>query len=739
MQKEPGDDYVRRISEYIRAHSQALAGAAPVRRGAPPPQNNGIFGWMSKQEPPMVYTTDLHHIFYLLMRFEELGVEVGPLDVRLPTDSISRPLSYVSLLAAKDKSDTGSIFSFKSISGVSKMSLGGGWWPSAQPPSVETEIKTIYSNFTKLPALSIHQSSLNVISELAGDPPVDHVVPLWVFKNIQTLECVDIDPRMLMGWDRLAESLRSLTLRKSGIEDLTEVFVDAVVEDQARRHGEAIKTKRRKIMHRNTDSRRPSWRGPPPTAAIQEEPENEAVSEGTQSPASPQLSGLKWAFLKHLCLADNALTFFPSNIIPHLLSVSYLDLSSNLLVSVPSGLNQMYNLVTLNLSDNMIESVLGIYTMLGQILTLNLSRNRIDSLCGLERLVALERIDVRKNDVVDIDEVGRLATLPNLQGVWIEGNPFTQSNPDYRITCFNQFLKEGKSVNLDGLPPSFMERRSLITPAPATNPTPSGMKSPEMVPSPPVVAVGTVGSPKVLSPVDPKVTQTAQPTNPTTVEVQTPPRKKRPTKRLVDLDGGSGPEAEGPATPKRAHRRERTEHITSPRTASPLRNAFGEGVTPQRKSSHARGMTAHEGSPSSPPGAGVGMRSQRVRSPTAGSGFATVSGNGTSKRRTKLSSAMFEPTTEEPRGAAGTGTRAVDLKDTPPGSPRGGGAEAFRAEIEALRASAPENWLKVLSQKQFVGAPSPDGGSVRVGSPGSPGSPPEEGRRRRHLRGATEY
>lgn len=731
MEKEPGDDYVRRISEYIKTNSHALAGAAPTRRGAPPPQNAGIFGWMTRQESTMVYTTDLHHIFYLLMRFEELGVEVGPLDVRLPTESISRPLSYVSLLASKDKSDAGSIFSLKSISGVSKMSLGGGWWPGTQLPSVEMEIKSIYSAFTKLPALSIHQSSLKVISELANDPPVDHVIPLWVFKNLQTLECVDIDPRLVMGWDRLAESLRSLTLRKSGIEDLTEVFVDAVIEDQARRTGEAIKPRRRKLMHRSTDSRRPSWRGPPPTQVIQEEPENEAVSEGTQTPPpQPQLSGLKWAFLKHLCLADNALTFFPSNIIPHLLSVSYLDLSSNLLVSVPSGLNQMYNLVTLNLSDNMIESVLGIYTMLGQVLTLNLSRNRIDSLCGLERLVALERVDVRKNDVWDVGEVGRLATLPNLQGVWVEGNPFTESTPDYRINCFNQFLKEGKSVALDGLQPSFMERRSLIAPVHAAAPTPSGIKSPEVVPSPPVVAVGSPKASVPAAPVDAKVAELSTPEM-TVTTVQTPPKRKRPTKRLVDLDGS--PDAEGPSTPKRSHRRERSEIITSQRAQSPLRNVIGdvtvESPISPRKNSHSRGMTVHE-APGSPP-----LRAARVRSPT-GSGYATISGNGNgtiSKRRTKLSPAVFAPTSEESKPDA-----VVDLRDTPPSSPKSNGADAFRAEIEALRASAPDNWLKVLSQKQFTPGSSDAANSLRVGS-GSPGTDGEDGRRRRHLRGVTEY
>jgi Leucine-rich repeat (LRR) protein len=737
MQKEDGDDYVRRTADFIRTNSQALAGGNPARRGTQATQTASFFGWMSRPEAPMSYSTDLHHIFYLLMRFEELGVPVGPLDVRLPMDSISRPLSYVSLLAAKDKSETGSVFSFKSISGVSKMSLGAGWWPRAPVPSVDEDLKFIYSAFTKLPALTINQSSLDVITQLANDPPVDHVVPLYTFKTIRTLECIDIDPRLIMGWDQLAESLRSLTLRRSGIEDLTEVFVDVVLEDQARKNGDSVKPRRRKLIHRTIDSRRPSWKGPPPTTPpIQEEgPEPEPIADQTESSPSsppPQLSSLKWAFLKHLSLADNGLTFFPANIIPYLLSVTYLDLSSNLLVSVPSGLNQMYNLVTLNLADNMIESVLGIYTMLGQVLTLNLSRNRIDSLCGLERLAALERVDVRKNEVLDIEEVGRLATLPNLQGVWIDGNPFTESDPNYRITCFNMFLKEGKSITLDGTQPSFLERRSLITPATPTPVVPSGIKSPDVAPSPPAVNVGS--SPSALLAMDSKVEETTAVTPP----VQTAVRKKRPTKRLVDLDGTVTIGNE-PGGPKRGHRRGQSEAIASPQAISPSikiseSSNTGTSVSP-RRSAHARGMSAYSPSTSPPP------RPVKARSPTAApapiSGYATISGNGTmSRRRTALSSTMFSPTAEEPSSPSNSVSKRSDGRASP-GSPNLHSADAFRAEIEALRASAPDNWLKVLSQKQFsISQDVRDGAGPRVGSPGADA---DGARRRRHLRGATEF
>ncbi|KAH9010610.1 hypothetical protein EDB83DRAFT_2449882 [Lactarius deliciosus] len=91
----------------------------------------------------------------------------------------------------------------------------------------------------------------------------------------------------------------------------------------------------------------------------------------------------------------------------------------------------------------MIDSVLGVYKKLGQVLALNLSRNRLDSLCGLERLVALERVDVRHNQVEESGKVGRLSLLPNITEVWVEGNAFTEIESDYRVKCFDFFWKEG--------------------------------------------------------------------------------------------------------------------------------------------------------------------------------------------------------------------------------------------------------------------------------------------------------
>ncbi|KIM76467.1 hypothetical protein PILCRDRAFT_12711 [Piloderma croceum F 1598] len=56
----------------------------------------------------------------------------------------------------------------------------------------------------------------------------------------------------------------------------------------------------------------------------------------------------------------------------------------------------------------MINSVLGIYTQLGPVLSPNLSCNRLELICGLERLLALEHIDLRHNAIDESAEVGRL-------------------------------------------------------------------------------------------------------------------------------------------------------------------------------------------------------------------------------------------------------------------------------------------------------------------------------------------
>ncbi|CCM05076.1 uncharacterized protein FIBRA_07283 [Fibroporia radiculosa] len=548
MEKESGDDYIRRIASYIHAHEQGLAAAGLIRkRRAKNVSESSILnplGWFATDSAvgppsikPVILTFDAHHLFYLLMRLEALGIDVGSLEVR--TDSPSRPMNYINIFPDSDKSETLSLLSFRSsLSAVSRLSLGAGWWGRPLPPSVDNELKYIYSCFTKLPALSLRAPEARIIADIANEAPNENALPLDVFKNLQTLQCVDIDPRTLLGWDRLAESLRSLIIKNSGIEDFSDIFIGAVLDDQARRDGRAQNARTRQVSR--GVSRSTSFYGTRLPDTVPEDVEDESDDTSmkeTPKPTSPaELSSLKWAFLRHLSLADNALTFLPTSPLPYLTSLTHLDLSSNLLVSVPPGLSLLYNLVSLNLSDNMIDSVLGIYTVLGQVLYLNLSRNRLESICGLERLLALERVDLRQNVIEESAEIGRLATLPNIREVWVEGNPLVDLEESYRIRCFDCFCKEGKSIQLDGSPPGFYEKMYLSSPPLEQMSSP---RPPSVAYTPPVVAVGhpRVNSPSPMpSPLQSSSSPPSTPNTPSPQLAAVKGRRKR-NKRIVDLDG----------------------------------------------------------------------------------------------------------------------------------------------------------------------------------------------------------
>ncbi|KAI0339800.1 hypothetical protein BDW22DRAFT_1360816 [Trametopsis cervina] len=754
MDHEPGDDYIRRIASYVRANEAGLAAADTTarRRATKTTEASSVFnplGWFDTSAAPanvkpVVLGFDFHHLCYLFIRMEALGFDVGRLDVKV--DNPSRPLNYISILGT-DRSDALSFRSFTStFSAVSKLSLGAGWWGRPAPASVDAELKYLYSCFTILPALKLHAPEPRMIAELANDPII-HALPLYAFKSLKTLECLDIDPRAIIGWDKLAMSLWSLTIKRSGLEDISDVFINAVLDDQAREEGRAVipRTRpRRPLSHQG------SFHGTRLPDSVPEDEEESSSPLATprgqevplpSSPASdsPQLPPSTWAFLRYLSLAENDLTFVSTSPLPYFTSVTHFDLSSNLLVSVPPGLSALYSLVSLNLSGNMIDSVLGIYTMLGQVLTLNLSRNRLESICGLERLLALERVDLRHNLIEESAEVGRLATLPNVTEVWIEGNPLTEIEEGYRIRCFDLFWKEGKTITLDGSPPGLYEKRHLTSSPPEQ--MASARPAPPAAPSPPVVPVGSPPSKAhgLSAPVQrsggdsPATTATSQGASPQTTAVIGRGRKKK-NKRIVDLDRGSEAgssrshsharnfsdaglshtspkshlrqlESESkesrpppiPSAPKPAaivpDTRAQTATNTSPPSAIPL---------PPKKfvSRHARHQTEFSPSlpssgrddidvvspPSSPP--------SDDRRSSAHRRSATMSSK-SAMRRARVSASMYEPPT--PGGAENGNAQFSE-------------AEAFRQRIEALRSDMGEGWLKVFNQSHMASpTPTPSG------------------------------
>ncbi|KAF8993722.1 hypothetical protein BDQ17DRAFT_1368038 [Cyathus striatus] len=714
MERESGDDYVRRLASFIHINERALGEAGFSRRArtkhprsTDTPSLLNPLAWFSldyavsssKPPKPVILSTDVHHLFYTLMRLEALGYQVGTLDVEV--DNPSRPTTYVNIFTPQANSDALSLSSIRSsFSAVSNLSLGGGWWSRSELPSLETELKYIYSSFTKLPALSIHAPEKKVVTELLDDPPHNSALPLEVFKNIQILECVDVDPRLLLGWDRLSESLRSLKIQKSGLEDVSDIFIGAVIDDQARREGSAS-CKRCRRIPRALDLKLTV----PSTRLLDAviEDEDERYGESSSEYSSSKLSSLKWAFLKYLSLPDNSLTFFPVEPLQYLTSLTHLDLSSNLLVSIPSGLAALHNLISLNLSDNMIDSVLGIYQNLGQVLYLNLSHNRLESICGLERLYALERVDLRSNLIEDSAEVGRLATLPNISEIWVEGNPFVELEERYRTTCFDYFWREGKFIMLDGTKPSFYEQRSL-----------SGGPSEQMsstrptsiaVSSPPPAAVGLGNHPSgfLHSPKDSEEQHASNSSSssphlsPTAVSVSRPRRRKM--KRIVDL-GGSHHTANSDLSST-----VNIEQVEGPQG----HDEKGKGIGNRASSLHSpspplsgRQITPPHNEPVSLRGGHRRHQTELIPSPRNSVTPANIStylhsnvpfkasdaehGTPRSLRRTRMSASVYEASQQEVSGSA------EEIRDN---------ADAYRRRIEALKQDMGEGWLKVLSQSQM--------------------------------------
>ncbi|KAJ9475196.1 Adenylate cyclase [Pseudozyma hubeiensis] len=471
MDSIPGDRYIAEYARWLRIHEaklgDAAASAAAAKRNAaskadPSASSLSSTFWnvvslvpagIPSTAPapaarPMLLRQNPHNLFYLLIRFEELSLPVGSLDTSIP--SSARPTSYFSFVSATPSSkridDTMSISSMRSRISVVSSSLNSSLsWFSTTKPDPTVDLKYIYSCFTKIPNLRLGPVPPRRLVQDFEDCPGQSAVPLDVFRNLQMLELEEVDPRTLMGWDRVCVGLRGLTCRRGGVEDLTGLMVGLVVGDAKRRRGEPVDAKSSgKDLSASTT-----------TTTDTDTESAEAASTSSPDPIHtlpPDLPSFAWHSLRYLNLSSNALTSIPILPLLPLTSLTHLDLSSNLLNSIPPSLSHLPTLISLNISDNLIDSVLGIYHSIPHITVLNLSSNRLESLCGVERLFALQRIDLRHNSIYEAGEVGRLAVLKGLEEVWVGGgNALVEEYVDWRVECFVEFAREGRDkVKLDG-------------------------------------------------------------------------------------------------------------------------------------------------------------------------------------------------------------------------------------------------------------------------------------------------
>ncbi|TQV99954.1 hypothetical protein V2A60_005370 [Cordyceps javanica] len=701
MDSEDGEFFIKQLATFVRTHEKALANALQFQRQSrhrpsqstsaatlPPlpvvserPSTSssttgslaaalslGNLSFTSHNVKSAKLALTPHHLFYLLSRFEDLGISVGPMKIRLENlhDSASSA-NYVSFLSGSNQrsrtrsTDATSIHSVSSVrsvmSGMSSLwaSLGIGSSISAarterQKAALEADMKYLYSAFTKIPCLKLAPDWRARLIRGYEEFPFDSAVPLYAFKNLQALEVNSIDFRQFFGWDRMADQLRSLTLRHAGIEDPADILIDIVLDDMDKRRRRTSKAQSSPTTTwgANSPRRSPSLVHPelsrsaslpcssdpraaladlrigsltPPDASdiptspksrpILNRKESEDYSKSpTKSPAkfsrprsiSPSrpttsrtntrnsqritrsgsgsshsslseswyhhhtrgssgnllamgiLPASKWRFLRHLSLADNAMTTIPPTSLAPLSNTLYsLDLSSNLFNQVPESLATLTALRALNLSHCMIDSLHSLTrNPLPAITALNLRANRLQSLAGIERLYPLERLDLRDNRLGDPKELARLTGIPEIREIWVEGNPFTRVYKDYRVTIFNLFRATPgytEDVMIDGNGPTYAEKRLLTERVPIPD------SVPVVKPAPVVVPAVDISKPAVIQgPREPAVLRKERPVaKAVTSEASSSSRRRRktPKRRIVDLatrDGSPLPVAsEGPA------------------------------------------------------------------------------------------------------------------------------------------------------------------------------------------------
>ncbi|CAO1625706.1 unnamed protein product [Jaminaea pallidilutea] len=485
-----GDEYVQSLASFVRANEAKLSGRvqAPSSSSSswiPGGQSRGPQGLGRPNIiPPKPLSISLHHLYYLLLRFDALGLPTGPLDESLPASlTTQRQQSTFAFISSGEQkqppssripsglnAETKSIASVRSA--ISRMSVSAAsttssWFSYGRttqqaPRSPDADVKYLYSAFTKLPALDVVPAPFSgLIQGFEDAPNPANLVPADVFKNLSLLSLTDVDPRGVLGWDRLACQLRSLSVVRSVIEDVEELLVRQVAADAAHCAG---------AKSRHQDSNGADTEAGPSTSRV--------------TPVEkPVLPSLAWQFLSNLSFPSSSLTFFAVPLLPSLRS---LDLSHNLLNYIPPCLGDCCpNLQSIDLSGNLIEDGRGAREAIKKVRTLNLRGNRLESLSGFDGLRLLRKIDLRDNAIYEASEVGRLSQIDELTALWVRGNPVYDEYPDPRVEMLVEFAKEGwplegkGTIQLDGEVPGYFERGRVIEKLPlGTQVAPPGSSRP---------------------------------------------------------------------------------------------------------------------------------------------------------------------------------------------------------------------------------------------------------------------
>lgn len=295
---------------WMRSKECRIASSSPQALLRQPTSQSWLsaLSFSDTKQNPLLLNLSLHHLSYLLLRFEQYGIEkhsFGPLDVPVNFQP-SRPSTtmFADYNAPEESSrlfkpsDAVSFFSWMSSAACTKSA-------SPTPSSLAQDALYCFSCFTKISSLQISPRSSHFGPVIGFESlPDDSFVPMDTFKNLQFLRLVDFDARMLFGWDRLASSLRVLEISGDNVDDIQALLLDRVEQD----------------------------------AVIRKRELSPSYDESDSSSGPGTLSDHKWQLLRRLSLSSNSLAFAPGEDCWQQFScLIHLDLSNNLLVQIPDG------------------------------------------------------------------------------------------------------------------------------------------------------------------------------------------------------------------------------------------------------------------------------------------------------------------------------------------------------------------------------------------------------------------
>ena len=682
------------------------------------------------------------------------------------------PTNYVSFLghAPKSKGKQADADSLRSVSSMrsvvssmsqlwSTLTLGGSSTAKQEKQMNEhkANIRYLYSCFTKIPALKLSPDRQARLVQGFEEFPFETSVPLVAFKNVSALEICDLDFRQFYGWDRLADQLRSLILRRAHVDDPVDLLHHIVLDDVEGRRKRSFKSnmpttpstpgmpwpsssprirqmelqrtwsapnspmvdqrrgstgspvilsmagsqesaKKTKLQHsrqrsdspaRTLSSRQGSLTKHPQRAGSGRRRKNSGGSSdsSTNDNMTPKRSTTdlsasilpwsKWQFLRHLGLAENGLTYlYSASLAPVAQTLQSLDLSGNLFKEVPDALASLTNLRALNLSNCMIDSLQSLArSPLPAITTLNLRSNRLVNLSGIERLLSLERIDLRDNRLKDPTELARLTGIPDIMDLYVIRNPFTRTHISYRVTIFNLFRSapgHQQDVTIDNQGPEGYERSQLVdrVAEPPSKPVIPVPAEDEEDNAPPHVGAPTESELQQIAPqhYEPSVKRHGHRRTTSDFGPQLSHRKKKPPpSRLIHL----------------------TEPDSSPDPESPIPSAQARPAQQRHQPIPDLGLsrTPTENDTPSTPGP-----TPYHTAPTTQAQYPATS----PARRPTLDTAFASPTPGAPKIRDPS-----DDDDSPVRSPQDlGHSDLYKQKIEALKDELGPAWLSALGEGQ---------------------------------------